>query len=556
MQTLIIGSGIAGMSCAIEAASAGQQVVLVSSNPPQQAQSVMAAGGINASLNQYGEEDSFLLHAKDTLKGGCYIENEKDVEELCRRAPEHILWLESLGVVFSRDPDLRLSQRFLGGHSCRRTAFAGAATGKQIVTALVQKCREYEIKGQIQRRTNLYFHSGLIRDGVCYGALFCDAITGELTAIYADATVVATGGQNKLFGKTTGSEICDGYAAARLFTQGVRLRNLEFIQYHPTTIETEYKRMLITEGARGEGGRLFYLQDGKRVYFMEDKYGPRGNLMPRDVVSREISLCPSQVYLDIASLGPNVIHQRLQEICDVCSLYLGLDAEKQPIPVAPAIHFFMGGILVDSCQKTDVDRLYAVGECASKYHGANRLGGNSLLVAVHSGRLAAESISKVLAVSSADFSAEIQAQQAELHTAAESKSLFPCMYVFRELAETMNRSLGIARNAQALEQGLEEVRNMEAIAGKLKYDPMVSLYDNYRVPFMVILAEAILLSAYARKESRGAHFRSDYPQRLPQWQTCSVAEWKDGKIEISFRKEWESDENADAASAVKAGKEA
>ena len=210
----------------------------------------------------------------------------------------------------------------------------------------------------------------------------------------ADALVMATGGQNALFGKTTGSTQCDGYAAGKLFMQGVDLKNLEFIQYHPTTIETSQKRMLISEAVRGEGGRLFYLKGGERVYFMEEKYGSRGNLMPRDIVSQEIEATGCEVYLDAAFLGKRVIDERLPEVRDICQKYRGIDIAKEPIPVVPSVHFFMGGIAVDNQHETNVENLFAIGECASIYHGANRLGGNSLLAAVYSGWVAARNKAK------------------------------------------------------------------------------------------------------------------------------------------------------------------
>jgi len=542
MEILIIGCGISGLSAAIEAAESGDHVTLVSPYPSERAQSVMAAGGINACLNKNGENDTPLDHVRDTLKGGCFIENEKEVQSLCEAAPGHIAWLESLGVVFSRDEDLSLSQRQLGGHCHKRTAFAGACTGKQIVTALIQKCREYECAGRITRRLGYQFHSAMIRGGKCYGVLFYSETEEKLVPVYADCTIAAVGGQNKLFGKTTGSESCDGYAVGRLFAQGVELRNLEFIQYHPTTIETEFKRMLISEGARSEGGRLFYLKDGKRVYFMEDKYGEKGNLMPRDVVSREIYACPSQVYLDIAFLGEKTIRGKLEEIRWLCEFYLGLDVTKEPIPVAPGIHFFMGGIRTDSRHETCIRNLYAVGECASRYHGANRLGGNSLLAAVHSGRVAAKAIAEkrgTFTEESVSFEEQCNEFSEELTQLKQSVSRFPCMYVYRELAESMNESLGIIRDREGLSKGLREVEFLAKIVGKLKYDSEVSMYDNYRIPYLILLAKAVLQSAIGREESRGAHFRSDFPETKEEYQCVSVVRYLDGEIKVSFEKDGE-----------------
>lgn len=539
MKTLIIGSGISGLAAAIAAADMGDDVVLVSPYPSERAQSVMAAGGINAAINTAGEDDSCARHAMDTIKGGCYLENEDDVRRFCENAPENIRWLEQMGVVFNRNEDGAISLRAFGGQSRKRTAYSGASTGKQIVTALVQKCREYEIDGRIQRKLGLYFYSGLIRDGVCYGALFCKQYTGELLAFYADAVIMATGGLNKLFGKTTGSELCDGYATGRLFSQGVKLRNLEFIQYHPTTIETDYKRMLITEGARGEGGCLYYLDGEKRVYFMEEKYGPNGNLMSRDIVSRCIYDCPSQVYLDISFLGEKLIHERLEEVYQLCKDYIGLDVTKEPIPVAPSIHFFMGGIRVDRNHRTNILRLYAVGECASKYHGANRLGGNSLMAAVYSGRVAAEAIHRKEAASvrEEDFASYIEQEKAAIKRIKESRSLFPSIYIMRNMADVMNYNLGITRTRKGLLEGVEALDFYLNSVKSIKFDPTVSLYENYRIYYMLLLAKVIMRSAMEREETRGAHIREDFPETKESFRKCSVAELVDGQIQIYFEAE-------------------
>ncbi len=539
MKVLIIGSGISGLAAAIAAADMGDDVVLVSPYPSERAQSVMAAGGINAAINTAGEDDSCARHAMDTIKGGCYLENEDDVRRFCENAPENIRWLEQMGVVFNRNEDGAISLRAFGGQSRKRTAYSGASTGKQIVTALVQKCREYEIDGRIQRKLGLYFYSGLIRDGVCYGALFCKQYTGELQAFYADAVIMATGGLNKLFGKTTGSELCDGYATGRLFSQGVKLRNLEFIQYHPTTIETDYKRMLITEGARGEGGRLYYLDGEKRVYFMEEKYGPNGNLMSRDIVSRCIYDCPSQVYLDISFLGEKLIHERLEEVYQLCKDYIGLDVTKEPIPVAPSIHFFMGGIRVDRNHRTNILRLYAVGECASKYHGANRLGGNSLMAAVYSGRVAAEAIHREEAagVREEDFASYIEQEKAAIKRIKESRSLFPSIYIMRNMADVMNYNLGITRTRKGLLEGVEALDFYLNSVKSIKFDPTVSLYENYRIYYMLLLAKVIMRSAMEREETRGAHIREDFPETKESFRKCSVAELVDGQIQIYFEAE-------------------
>lgn len=536
MKILIIGSGISGLSAAIESADLGNDVVLVSPYVSERAQSVMAAGGINAALNSLGEDDNVTIHMEDTIKAGCYIEPESGVKRLCDEAPDNVRWLESLGVVFNRQEDGNICLRAFGGQSKRRTAYAGASTGKQIMTALINKCREYEIKGQITRVLRLHFHSALIKDGCCYGAVFCNAITGEILPIFADKIIIAAGGQNQIYGKTTGSMLCDGYVAGKLFTQGVKLRNLEFIQYHPTSIETSHKRMLISEAARGEGGRLYYLKDGQRVYFMEELFGPKGNLMPRDVVSKCIYDTHQQVYLDISFLGEKLIHQRLEEIYDLCQEYINLDVTKESIPVAPSIHFFMGGIWVDDNHRTNIENLYAVGECASKYHGANRLGGNSLLAAVHSGRTAARNIGSGDTEDDMQtiFRAYILHIQEEIKAMKDNKSQFPVNYILQNLAEIMNKNLGITRREDMLLDGLEDLEFYLNSCKKLSFDPSVSLYENYRMGAMFELAKATIMSALKRQESRGAHKRDDYPDSRDEFKKNSIAEYKDGEIVIAY----------------------
>ena len=533
-HVLIIGSGLSGLSCAIELAENGVCSTLVSSHPSERAQSVMAAGGINASI---GSDDSPEQHARDTLKSGGYIAGEKAVAGLCSAAPDIAAWLEKLGVVFSRTEDNKVDLRAFGGQSRKRTAYAGAATGKQIMSALIREVRKYECSGTIKRMIGRQFHSALVKDGKCYGAVLYNEKERRLEEIYADSVFVATGGQNVIFGKTTGSTLCDGYVAAKLYEQGAHLKNLEFIQYHPTTAETPQKRMLISEAARGEGGRLYYMDGDKRVYFMEDKYGSRGNLMPRDIVSKCIYDAPSQVYLDISFLGKKLINSRLLEVAELCEKYAGLDVTKESIPVYPSVHFFMGGLAVDGNHKTSIDNLYAVGECASMYHGANRLGGNSLLAAIYSGKCAAKAIGSLPEIEHPDFEEYISEQKKILEERLDSKSRFSAIYIRREIATIMNDCLGITRTEEKLIEGIKSIDYYISISEKLIYDPDVSPYIGYSLPSMLILARAILTCALERKETRGAHIREDYPDRSDEFALCSLCEYNNGKHDVSYVKE-------------------
>ena len=534
-RVLIIGSGLSGLSCALALAAQGVCSTLVSPYPSERAQSVMAAGGINAAL---GQEDSPEYHAEDTWKSGGRIAGKEAVLGLCSAAPEIVRWLASLGVMFSRDEQGEIALRAFGGQSRNRTAYAGASTGKQIMTALIREARKYECSEVITRLLGRQLHSALIEQGRCYGAMLYNEKTCKLETVYADAVVIATGGQNVLFGKTTGSTQCDGYVAAKLYEQGARLKNLEFIQYHPTTVETPQKRMLISEAARGEGGRLYYMENGQRVYFMEDRYGERGNLMPRDVVSKCIYDAPSQVYLDIAFLGKKKIESRLQEVAEICRKYAGIDVTKESIPVYPSVHFFMGGLAVDANHKTSIDGLYAVGECASRYHGANRLGGNSLLAAIYSGKMAAKAIEALPEQEQTpDFSAYIALQEEIMAKALESKSRFSAVYIRHEVAKLMNDCLGITRTEEKLTEGIQNADYYLSISDKLMYDSDVSTYVGYSMRPMLLLARAILTSALARKETRGAHIRNDYPSQDEAYAYCSVCDYQNGTHRVSFVKE-------------------
>ena len=536
-KAVIIGSGIAGLSCAISLAEKGIKSVVVSPFPPERSQSVMAAGGINA-VDLSNAADSVELHIQDTLAGGRYIAGRNAVSALCKAAPSIIEQLERRGTVFTRDADGTVSRRAFGGQSCPRTCYCGASTGKQIVTALVMECRKYEALGLIERRTWTDFHSALIHDGVCSGALLFNEAKFELYPEYADALVIAAGGQNALFGKTTGSTACDGYTAGRLFMQGAELKNLEFIQYHPTTMETPHKKMLISEAARGEGGRLFYEDGGRRVYFLEEKFGAKGNLMPRDIVSREMEETGRQIYLDVSFLGRDVIGKRIPEVQELCMKYRGIDIAVDPVPVGPSVHFFMGGLAVGLDHETNIRNLYAAGECASIYHGANRIGGNSLLAAIYGGQKAAESVAGRESMSThCSFDSFVQDETSKLMSDLGSESRFPVMYIRDMTAQSLNEDLGIVRDGNKLKNGIKDVDFYLDIADKINYDSSVLPYFNYSLTGILTLARAVLVSADARHESRGAHFRKDYPEENSELQAASVISYDSGAYSVRYDRE-------------------
>lgn len=296
--------------------------------------------------------------------------------------------------------------------------------------------------------------------------------------------------------------------------------------------------MLISEAARGEGGRLYYLDNGKRVYFMEDKYGARGNLMSHDIVSKCIYDVQTQVYLDIAFLGENAIHQKLSEVSEVCRKYAGIDVTKESIPVSPSVHFFMGGFSVDRNHRTNLKHLYAVGECASMYHGANRLGGNSLLAAIYSGRTAAGAISEEeTETERPNFDSYISNQEQKIKIRLSSVSKFSAVYIKQDLAKIMNDDLGITRTGDKLKQGMESMDYYLSISDKLIYDSEISPYQGYSLKGMLTLARAILTCAEKRKETRGAHIREDYPESNPDYQCSTIISYDDENFTTTFVKE-------------------
>ena len=530
-KTLVIGSGISGIACAIECAYKGVKAVLISPYPSERAQSVLAAGGINAVLPG-PDGDSIESHIEDTLKGGCFIAGKDAVRGLCEDAPDIIRWLEKLGTVFSTDEDGKIKRRAFGGQSYKRTCYCGSSTGKQIVTALVMEARRLEGAGLIERLYGLWFHSAVITDGKCHGAIFYNDNSCRFEILTANSVVMATGGQNALFGKTTGSTLCDGYSAGRLFLQGVDLKNLEFIQYHPTTIETGQKRMLISEAVRGEGGRLYYEEDGRRVYFMEDRFGSRGNLKSRDVCTRCIEETGRDtVYLDISFLEKDEILKRVPEVYELCMKYRGIDISKQSIPVSPSVHFFMGGIAVNNEHETNIRDLFAIGECASIYHGANRLGGNSLLAAIHGARVVAMSLQNCTTdAAAADFAADLSSAEEELASKRNTASQFPVMYIRDLLAGSMKENLGIVRSADRLQAGMVDVDYYLSIADKIRYDDSEPAYLAYSLDAILTLAKATFACALYRQESRGAHLRSDYPGTSDAYQTSTIISYDGGRF--------------------------
>ena len=549
----IIGAGLAGLSAAITLAGKGIGCNLISNFPSERAQSVMAEGGINGALDTMGEGDNVENHFTDTMRAGGEIADEAMVQGLTEAAPGIIRYLRKIGVPFNLKEN-KIQQRNFGGQKKKRTAYAKSSTGKVIMTALIDEARKYETMGLIKRYSHHEFLRLRLENGgkECKGVEIRDNYTGN--SFHLEGIVIlASGGPAGVFvGVTTGTTANTGDVTAKVFAQGVRLSNLEMIQYHPTTVEIADKVCLVSEAARGEGGRLFIYRGDEKYYFMEEKYPEFKNLMPRDVVSREMYFVSrdnggAQVYLDMTELPKEVWKERLPDLREEIIHYLGIDPKNEPIPVRPGIHYFMGGIDVDIDHKTNVENLFAAGEACSAYHGANRLGGNSLLGAIYGGRKAAESAAKTVVgldslsnttegvtraiekplyttkvvtnqVEKNRIPLEIEAYNEEYEDARESFII--------EVRDILLSSLGIVRNETLLNEGIAAL------------DKLALRQLNEREKERLTLAKALILSALCRKESRGANFREDYPDRNDEFKGLTKAHLNEGNINIEI---WRAD---------------
>lgn len=534
-KVVIIGSGAAGLSAAIRLAEEKVPCILIAEMPAERAQSNMAEGGINAALNTMGQDDRPELHEAETYKAGRFLACREAVHRLTQGAPKIVRRLYDWGMSLNLTDDGQIALRPFGGQTKKRTAFAAASTGKQLMYTLATKAREYEASGMIECHTGCRFFKLVEDDGTALGVLIVDVNANRISYVPASGVILASGGMNGLFGNATGSVLNKGNVTASLFSAGIPLANLEMIQYHPTTTKLYGKNMLITEAVRGEGGRLYVEQNGERVYFMEIKYPELGNLMPRDVVAREEWFWIKQgvqPYLDMRDIPVEVSTRKLAGVLEACHDFLFLDPLQEPIPVSPGIHYFMGGIWVDVNHRTCIRNLFAAGEAACQYHGANRLGANSLLGAMFGGQVAATSAMEDLRERPPGF----RPSEEWAETAYWLNDRKPGLNVpaaRKTLNLLLQRSLGMERNEADLRQGLREVQELEAGTADL-YDPQAPIDENVLFPASLRLAEAFLHSALERKESRGAHTRTDYPGEREEYRKTTMASFQNNSIHISF----------------------
>jgi len=536
-KIIVVGGGLAGLMATIKAAEADVHVELFSLVPVKRSHSVCAQGGINGAVNTKGEGDSTWEHFDDTVYGGDFLANQPPIKAMCDAAPGIIHLMDRMGVMFNRTPEGLLDFRRFGGTKYSRTAFAGATTGQQLLYALDEQVRRHEAAGLVTKREHWEFLSAVIDDeGVCRGITAQDLRTMEMVTFAADAVILATGGPGIIFGKTTNSVINTGTAASAVYQQGVHYANGEFIQIHPTAIPGDDKLRLMSESARGEGGRIWTYKDGKPWYFLEEKYPAYGNLVPRDIATREIfSVCVDQklgingenmVYLDLSHKDPKVLDVKLGGIIEIYEKFMGDDPRKIPMKIFPAVHYSMGGMWVDYNQMTNIPGLFAAGECEYQYHGANRLGANSLLSAIYGGMVSGPKAVEYIRglkksaedISSSVFDRESKKQTDKYESLLKMEGTENAYVLHKELGEWMTNNMTVVRYNKKLEETIGKIKELKQRYQNINMTD-TARWNNQGVAFtrqlwnMLELSEAMTLGALMRNESRGAHYKPEFPDR-------------------------------------------
>ena len=563
-RVMVIGGGLAGLAATMKLAELGIDVDLISLTPVKRSHSVCAQGGINsvnARTRQLGDSED--LHLDDTVYGGDFLQHQPPVKEMVYWAPKIIDLMDRLGVTFNRTSEGHLDNRRFGGTLFKRTAFAGATTGQQLLYALDEQVRRWEAEGRVKKFESWNYLGPIIDDaGICRGVVAQDLISMEIRTYPADAVIIATGGCGLLYGRSTMSLVCNGGAVSRTFQAGAKYANAEFIQVHPTAIPGADKLRLMSESARGEGGRVWVprtphderspreIPESERYYFLEERYPEYGNLVPRDIATREIfNVCVHEglsvdadrqcVYLDLTHIPREELDRKLGGILSIYEKFQGVDPRDEPMKIFPAVHYSMGGLWVDYertadgglnigspvNQATNIPRLYAIGECDYQYHGANRLGANSLLSCIFSGLMVAPGIETLLE-SSDDGTAADQPSSLFEGARRQRQQNFDALLkrpgggenpylLHQQLGEVMTRTATVVRFNKDLEQAYATVCDLEQRAAKCSLSDTGN-WTNQNVVFtaalidMFPLAKTLLKGALQRDECRGAHYKPDF----------------------------------------------
>jgi len=547
LKIAIVGGGLAGLAAAMKIAEAGHEVDLISVVPVKRSHSVCAQGGINGAVNTKGEGDSPAKHLDDTVYGGDFLANQPPVKRMTDMAPEIIYLFDRMGVPFSRTKEGLMDFRRFGGTLHHRTAFSGASTGQQLLYALDEQVRRWEVAGKVTKYEGWEMLSLVLDDHqVCRGLVAMDLQTLELKSFAADAVIMATGGPGLIFGKSTNSMTCTGSATSACYQQGARYANGEFIQVHPTSIPGEDKLRLMSESARGEGGRVWVpknpedkrapkeIPDAERWYFLEEKYPAYGNLVPRDIATREIfQVCleghgvggENQVYLDLTHIPAEVLTERLGAILEIYEMFVGDDPRYVPMRIFPGVHYSMGGLWVDFEQRTNIPGLFAAGECDYSIHGANRLGANSLVSCVYGGFVAAPSaidyaknVERGSSETNGIHDAELEKQRSINAGIIANEGGENQYKLHEELGKVMTDNVTVVRYNDRLKATDDKIRELQDRFTKISINDS-NLWATQAVPHarqlsnMLNLARVITLGALNRNESRGAHYKPDFPER-------------------------------------------
>jgi len=569
IKIAVVGGGLAGLAAAMKIAEAGHDVDLLSVVPVKRSHSVCAQGGINGAVNTKGEGDSPAKHFDDTVYGGDFLANQPPVEKMCEMAPAIIYLFDRMGVPFSRTSEGLLDFRRFGGTLHHRTAFAGASTGQQLLYALDEQVRRFETGGKVNKYEGWEMMSLVLDDHqVCRGLIAMNLQTLELKSFEADAVIMATGGPGLIFGKSTNSQVCTGSAVSICYQQGAKYANGEFIQVHPTSIPGEDKLRLMSESARGEGGRVWVPRDpqdkrnakdipeGERNYFLEEKYPAYGNLVPRDIATREIfQVCiegggvggENQVYLDLTHIPAETLTRKLGAILEIYEMFVGDDPRHVPMRIFPGVHYSMGGLWVDFEQRTNIPGLFAAGECDYSIHGANRLGANSLVSCVYGGFVAAPSaidyaknVERGKSETNGIHAAELKRQQ-EINDSLIRQTGTENQYqIHEEMGKWMTDNVTVVRYNDRLKATDDKLLELQERLKRISINDS-NLWATQAVPQarqlknMLELARVITLGALNRNESRGAHYKPDFPERNDdRFMKTTIAEWSAESPIISY----------------------
>ncbi|NGX37046.1 MAG: Fumarate reductase flavoprotein subunit [Chlamydiae bacterium] len=584
-DVVVVGGGLAGLAAAMKLAELGCHVKLVSVTKVKRSHSVCAQGGINAALNMKNEDDSPAIHAYDTIKGGDFLVDQPPVLEMALSAPGIIRMMDRFGCPFNRTKEGNIDVRRFGGTLYNRTAFCGASTGQQLLYALDEQVRRYEVKGLVEKFEFFEFMRLVMdNEGTARGIVAMDMVNMEHKILKGDAVIFATGGPGLIFKYSTNSTFCTGAAMGRLYMQGMKYANGEFIQIHPTAIPGADKLRLISESVRGEGGRIWVYGDssktittpegkeipcgetGKPWYFLEELYPAFGNLVPRDIGAREVlRVCEmglgidgkNQVHLDVTHL-PEATQHKLESVLDIYRKFTGEDPRKVPMKIFPAVHYSMGGAWCDWPASDDPDRLtrfrqmtnikgcFAIGECEFQYHGANRLGANALVACIYAGLVAGVEVPRYIEtleekeIPDSCFTEAVAQEEAFKQDLLSRSGKENVHKLHDDMADVMVRYVTVKRDNEGLQKALDKLKEIRERYKNITLDDKGNLMNQTytfanQFRYMLELAMVMTKGALLRNEFRGSHYKPEFPKRDDEnWLKHTIATYAPDEPEITY----------------------